>query len=580
MPRARRSGAYMSPAAVRIRSDVAMPTPISTSPASSAGTDDVRVASAFNAHPLESATNPTASTGRRPCRSIVRPAITAVTPDDVRKMAGPRPSSPAWPVTSTNVSVETAAASCSTTELTALVVDRSSVFRRITGARSVVICTNPRTGRRIIASEGMPEKASAEIAAAGRTLVLSNPAKTFFPERGETKLDLANYYVAIEQPLMRALGGRPVLMERYPDGAGGSSFFQKRVPKNAPDWLQTTTVQTPNGTPSQALVAADVAHIVWAVNLGCIGLHVWPYLAADPDHTDELRIDLDPSPGVDLVMVKEAATETRALLDELGIEGHPKTTGRNGIHVYVRLRPEQDSFVVREAAVALARELERRRPDLTTAAWWKEERGERVFVDFNQNAPHKTVIGAWTVRPRPGAQVSMPFAWDELEDIDPQALTLATAPASPTSSSMPRPRALSAVSSITVVAAATVALLADGGQTVLRTPGATSGPSPSQTPAAPNPATGTIAYARHAGGGMFGDAGGPVVEVTPDGAVVGRLPLQHTCCLTQSTASGRFAVLVAGAGPLRLMSTGGGFTYPIPLPTGHTTLRLTPGAWS
>jgi DNA ligase D len=275
----------------------------------------------------------------------------------------------------------------------------------------------------------MPEKASAEIAAAGRTLVLSNPAKTFFPERGETKLDLANYYLAIEQPLMRALGGRPVLMERYPDGAGGSSFFQKRVPKNAPDWLQTTTVQTPNGTPSQALVAADVAHIVWAVNLGCIGLHVWPYLAADPDHTDELRIDLDPSPGVDLAMVKEAATETRALLDQLGIEGHPKTTGRYGIHVYVRLRPEQDSFVVREAAVALARELERRRPDLTTAAWWKEERGERVFVDFNQNAPHKTVIGAWTVRPRPGGQVSMPFAWDELDGIDPQALTLANVPA-------------------------------------------------------------------------------------------------------------------------------------------------------
>src|SRR6185437_3986061 len=205
MPRARRSGVYMSPAAVRISSDVAMPTPISTSPASSAGTDDVRVASAFNAHPLESATNPTTSTGRRPCLSIVRPAITAVTPDDVRKMAGPRPNSPAWPVTSTKVSVDTAAASCSTTELTALVVDRSSVFRRITGARSVVICSNPRTGRRIIASEGMPEKASAELAAAGRTLVLSNPAKTFFPERGETKLDLANYYLAIEQPLMRAL---------------------------------------------------------------------------------------------------------------------------------------------------------------------------------------------------------------------------------------------------------------------------------------------------------------------------------------------------------------------------------------
>jgi DNA ligase D-like protein (predicted polymerase) len=217
-------------------------------------------------------------------------------------------------------------------------------------------------------------------------------------------------------------------MERYPDGAGGSSFFQKRVPKNAPDWLQTTTVQTPNGTPSEALVAADVAHIVWAVNLGCIGLHVWPYLAADPEHADQLRIDLDPSPGVTLDMVKEAAVETRGLLGELGLEGYPKTTGRNGIHVYLEVTPEQDSIVVREAAVALARELERRRPDLVTAAWWKEERGRRVFIDFNQNAPHKTVLGAWTVRPRVGAQVSTPFPWEELESIEPEQLTIETVP--------------------------------------------------------------------------------------------------------------------------------------------------------
>jgi DNA ligase D len=274
----------------------------------------------------------------------------------------------------------------------------------------------------------MPASESAEIVAAGRTLVLSNPQKPFFAERGETKLDLARYYLAVEQPLMRALGGRPVLMERYPDGAGGPSFFQKRVPKNAPDWLQTTTVQTPNGTPSEALVAADVAHIVWAVNLGCIGLHVWPYLADDPEHSDQLRIDLDPSPGVDLAMVKEAAAETRSLLAELGMAGYPKTTGRNGIHIYLRVLPEQDSIVVRQAAVALARELERRRPDLVTAAWWKEERGTRVFVDFNQNAPHKTVIGAWTVRPRVGGQVSTPFAWDELDALEPEALTIATVP--------------------------------------------------------------------------------------------------------------------------------------------------------
>jgi DNA ligase D len=275
----------------------------------------------------------------------------------------------------------------------------------------------------------MPASESEEIVAAGRTLVLSNPQKPFFAERGETKLDLARYYLAVEQPLMRALGGRPVLMERYPDGAGGPSFFQKRVPKNAPDWLQTTTVQTPNGTPSEALVAADVAHIVWAVNLGCIGLHVWPYLADDPEHADQLRIDLDPSPGVDLAMVKEAATETRSLLAELGMAGYPKTTGRNGIHIYLLVLPEQDSIVVRQAAVALARELERRRPDLVTAAWWKEERGARVFVDFNQNAPHKTVIGAWTVRPRVGGQVSTPFAWDELDALEPEALTIATVPA-------------------------------------------------------------------------------------------------------------------------------------------------------
>jgi DNA ligase D len=274
----------------------------------------------------------------------------------------------------------------------------------------------------------MAKAEAVEVEAAGRTLLLSNPQKVFFPERGETKLDLARFYISIEEAVMRALGGRPVLMERYPDGAGKSSFFQKRVPKNAPDWLQTTTVQTPNGTPSEALVAADVAHLVWAVNLGCIGLHVWPYRAADPEHADQLRIDLDPSPGVTLEMVKEAAVETRSLLAELGLEGFPKTTGRNGIHVYLEVTPEQDSIVVREAAVALARELERRRPDLVTAAWWKEERGRRVFIDFNQNAPHKTVLGAWTVRPRVGAQVSTPFAWDELESIDPEQLTIEAVP--------------------------------------------------------------------------------------------------------------------------------------------------------
>ena len=263
----------------------------------------------------------------------------------------------------------------------------------------------------------------------GHEIEISHPEKVFFPERGETKLDLVRYYQAVREPLLAAMGGRPVLMQRFPEGASGSSFFQKRVPKSAPAWLTTTVVATPNGTTSDALVASDLAHVLWAVNIGCLGFHVWPARAADPAHTDELRIDLDPGPGVTYPMVREGASEVRALFDELGVASHPKTTGSRGIHVYVRLQPRWDGYEVRAAAVAVARELERRRPDLMTAAWWKEERGSRVFVDFNQNAPHKTVFGAWCVRANPHGQVSTPFPWDELADIQPRELTLATVPA-------------------------------------------------------------------------------------------------------------------------------------------------------
>jgi len=267
-----------------------------------------------------------------------------------------------------------------------------------------------------------------DLEVAGRTVRVTSPAKVMFAERGETKLDLVGYYQAIEEPLMRVMGGRPVLMQRFPHGAEGSSFFQKRVPKDAPEWLETTIVSTPNGTTSRALVAADLAHVVWAVNLGCLGFHVWPNLARDPDHADELRVDLDPQPGVGFEQARTAAAAVRALLGELGIVGWPKTTGNRGIHVYVRLEPRWSPVEVRAGAVALARELARRHPDLLTDAWWKEERGERVFVDFNQNAPHKTVFGAWSVRARPGAQVSTPFSWDELDVIDADALTIATVP--------------------------------------------------------------------------------------------------------------------------------------------------------
>jgi DNA ligase D len=264
---------------------------------------------------------------------------------------------------------------------------------------------------------------------AGRAVRITTPDKVLFGERGETKLDLVRYYAAVAEPLMRAMGGRPVLMQRFPQGAGGPSFFQKRVPANVPEWLETTTVQTVNGTPSRALVAADVAHVAWAVNLACLGFHVWPHRADDPEHADELRLDLDPQPGTGFAEARTAAWELKALLDELALVGFPKTTGNRGLHVYVRLAPRWNSYEVRSAAVAVARELERRRPDVLTAAWWKEERGRRIFVDYNQNAPHKTVFGAWSVRARLGAQVSTPVRWEQLDDVEPDELTLASVPA-------------------------------------------------------------------------------------------------------------------------------------------------------
>jgi DNA ligase D len=263
---------------------------------------------------------------------------------------------------------------------------------------------------------------------AGRAITVTSPGKVFFPERGETKLDVMRYYLAVAEPFLRAAGGRPTLMQRFPNGAQGSSFFQKRVPKAAPEWLEATVVTTPNGTTARALVLTDMAHVVWAVNLACLGFHLWPYLRERPDVADELRLDLDPQPGVGFDEVRAAAAEVRRLLDELGMVGYPKTTGNRGLHVYVRLEPRWDSYQVRAAAVAAARELERRRPDLITSAWWKEERGRRVFVDYNQNAPHKTVFGAWSVRARPGAQVSAPLTWEEIDAVHPDELTIASVP--------------------------------------------------------------------------------------------------------------------------------------------------------
>ena len=263
----------------------------------------------------------------------------------------------------------------------------------------------------------------------GHEVKVSSPDKVFFTGIGATKRDLVEYYLAVQEPLLRAMGGRPILMDRYPDGASGKNFFQKRVPAGKPEWVETTIVATPNGTDSEAWVCVDIAHVIWAVNLGCLGFHPWPHLASTPGTTDELRIDLDPQPGVTFDQIREAAYEVRTLCDELGIAVFPKTTGSRGIHIYARLLSGFDSYDVRAAAVALAREMERRRPDLMTAAWWKEERGERVFVDFNQNAPHKTVFGAWAVRPRVGGQVSTPLGWDEVATVQSDELTLLNVPA-------------------------------------------------------------------------------------------------------------------------------------------------------
>ena len=275
----------------------------------------------------------------------------------------------------------------------------------------------------------MARSAAVELSVAGHDVQITSPDKVFFPQRGDTKMDLVDFYLAVGEPVMAAMGGRPVLLQRFPDGVGGTSFFQKRVPRSRPEWLRTTVVATPNGTTSEALVIGDLAHVVWAVNLGCLGFHVWPSRVTDPDHVDELRIDLDPSPGIGFRQIQEAAFALKELFDELGVLGYPKTTGNRGLHVYVGLHAEWDAIAVRAAAVAVARELARRRPELITDAWWKEERGSRVFVDFNQNAPHKTMFGAWSARSRAGAQVSTPITWDEVADVRPDELTIATVPA-------------------------------------------------------------------------------------------------------------------------------------------------------
>ena len=264
----------------------------------------------------------------------------------------------------------------------------------------------------------------------GRTVRVSNPDKVFFSARGETKLDLVHYYIAVGEGALSGVYERPTMLKRYPDGAEGEFFYQKRVPeKGRPDWLETVTVHFPSGRSAEELCPVDVAHLVWAVNLGCLDLNPWPVRRHDVDHPDELRVDLDPQPGVPWSAVREVAMEVHAVLTEHGMLGFPKTSGSRGFHVNVRIEPQWDFLEVRRAALALARAVERRMPSVATSAWWKEERGDRVFIDYNQNARDRTVASVYSVRANPEGRVSCPVAWDEVPDVEPADFTIATVPA-------------------------------------------------------------------------------------------------------------------------------------------------------
>ncbi|TML64442.1 MAG: ATP-dependent DNA ligase [Actinobacteria bacterium] len=271
-----------------------------------------------------------------------------------------------------------------------------------------------------------PAAAPATVEVDGRELSISNPEKVFFSARGETKLDLVHYYLAVGEGALRGVYERPTVLKRFPNGAEGEFFYQKRVPEKRPEWLQTATVSFPSGRSAEELCPVDVSHLIWAVNLGCLDLNPWPVRRDDLDHPDELRVDLDPQPEVPFEDVRRVTLEVR---DEHAMTGFPKTSGSRGMHVNVRIEPRWDFYSVRRAALALAREVERRLPDIATSKWWKEERGQKVFIDYNQNARDRTVASVYSVRSNAEGRVSCPLEWDEVASVEPADLTLATVPA-------------------------------------------------------------------------------------------------------------------------------------------------------
>ncbi|HWO59575.1 MAG TPA: non-homologous end-joining DNA ligase [Umezawaea sp.] len=261
-----------------------------------------------------------------------------------------------------------------------------------------------------------------------RAVRLSNPDKVYFPERGITKRQVVEYYLSVAEPLLGVLRDRPTTLKRYVDGVTGEAFYQKRLPKNAPSFVETATIKFPSGRPADEVCPTEPAVIAWAANLGTFDFHPWPVRRPLVDNPDELRVDLDPQPGTDFRDAARVAGVLNEVLTELGMTGYPKTSGGRGVHVAVRIRPEWDFIDVRHAVIALAREVERRMPSEATTSWWKEERGEKVFIDFNQAARDRTIASAWSVRGTPRATVSTPVTWDLLSTVDPDDFDVLTVP--------------------------------------------------------------------------------------------------------------------------------------------------------
>ena len=268
-----------------------------------------------------------------------------------------------------------------------------------------------------------------ELEVGERVVKVTNPDKVLFPARRETKLDLVRYYLAVGDGIVRALRERPTQLRRFPDGVEGEQIYQKRVPQKRPDWIEVARVTFPSGRHADELCVTELAQVAWAANLAVVDFHPWPSRRADVDRPDELRIDIDPQPGTGLPEAKRVAAVAQEVLAELGWTGWPKTSGNRGFHVACRIEPRWEFPVVRRCALAFAREVERRAPELVTTAWWKEERGEKVFIDYNQNARDRTIASAYSVRGRPDATVSAPVTWAELPDVETEDFTLATMPA-------------------------------------------------------------------------------------------------------------------------------------------------------